>query len=117
MNLGLQMLIYFKGRLVGRDSAGNRYYLEKRSRRGLRARRWVLYPGLPEASAVPPEWHSWIHHTTAEPISDVGRHPWQKAHLPNATGTVASYRPAGHDYKGGHRARADGDYEAWTPGE
>ena len=41
--------------------------------------------------------------------------PWQKPHLPNATGTAASYRPPGHDYEGGHRARATGDYEAWTP--
>jgi NADH:ubiquinone oxidoreductase subunit len=43
------------------------------------------------------------------------RQPWEKPHLQNATGTPASYRPPGHDYQGGHRARATGDYEAWTP--
>ena len=30
--------------------------------------------------------------------------------------TADSYRPAGHDYQGGKRAKATGDYEAWTPG-
>ena len=41
---------------------------------------------------------------------------WQKPHVPNLTGTADSYRPAGHDYQGGKRAKATGDYEAWTPG-
>jgi NADH:ubiquinone oxidoreductase subunit len=31
------------------------------------------------------------------------------------TGTPDGYRPAGHDYEGGIRARAAADYEAWTP--
>ena len=35
---------------------------------------------------------------------------------PVATGTASSYRPAGHDYNGGQRAKATGDYESWTPG-
>ena len=53
--------------------------------------------------------------TTDAPLLDNGRKVWQKPHLANATGTPASYRPPGHDYEGGHRARATGDYEAWTP--
>jgi NADH:ubiquinone oxidoreductase subunit len=31
------------------------------------------------------------------------------------TGTPFAYRPAGALEKGGHRAAATGDYDAWTP--
>ena len=37
-------------------------------------------------------------------------------YTPNATGTPAAYRPQGALERGGRRARADGDYEAWVPG-
>jgi NADH:ubiquinone oxidoreductase subunit len=118
MNLGTRLTIFLRGRLVGSDSIGNRYYLEKSRRRGsLRARRWVLYASEKEASAVPAEWHVWLHYTTDAPLPETGAHLWQKPHLPNATGTASSYRPPGHDYRGGHRAAADGDYEPWTPGD
>jgi NADH:ubiquinone oxidoreductase subunit len=117
MDVGTWLTIFLRGRLVGNDAAGNRYYLEKSRRRGsLRARRWVAYAAEREASAVPAEWHAWLHFTTDSPLPETGEHPWQKSHLPNATGTPTSYRPPGHDYHGGHRAAADGDYESWTPG-
>ena len=41
--------------------------------------------------------------------------PWQKPHIPNRTGTAEAYRPPGHEFKGGRRAAATGDYEPWTP--
>jgi NADH:ubiquinone oxidoreductase subunit len=31
------------------------------------------------------------------------------------TGTAFAYRPQGALEKGGHRAAATGDYEAWSP--
>jgi NADH:ubiquinone oxidoreductase subunit len=117
MNIGTWLFTRLHGLQVGTDPAGNIYYTERKPRPGgLRARRWVAYAGAPEASVVPPEWHSWLHYTTDAPLPDTGRKPWQKPHLANATGTPLSYRPPGHDYEGGHRARATGDYEAWTPG-
>jgi NADH:ubiquinone oxidoreductase subunit len=116
MNIGTWLFTRLRGRQVGSDAAGNLYYEEKRSRPGsLRKRRWVVYAGPAEASAVPPEWHAWLHYTTDAPLPDTGRKPWQKPHLANLTGTPLSYRPPGHDYEGGNRARATGDYEAWTP--
>lgn len=106
-----------KGRKVGSDASGNRYFTERGPSGGrTRARRWVIYQGTPDASKVPPEWHAWLHYTVDEPLPDTGRKPWQKPHRANATGTPASYRPPGHDYQGGQRAHATGDYEAWTPG-
>ena len=80
-----------------------------------RRRRWVLYPKAVEATAVPPDWHAWLHHT-AETLPEGKLYPWQAEHLPNATGTPAAYRPAGHDYQGGVRRPAGAAYEAWTPG-
>ncbi len=117
MSIGTWLFTKLKGRQVGSDAAGNIYYQERNPRAGaLRVRRWVIYPGVPEASQVPPEWHAWLHYTTEAPLPIEARAPWQKPHLANATGTPLSYRPPGHDYQGGQRARATGDYEAWTPG-
>ncbi len=116
MNIGTRIHTWLSGRYVGRDGIGNVYYEDKRARTGLHRRRWVAYAGVPEASTVPPEWHAWLHYTTDAPLPEDTRRPWQKPHLPNATGTVASYRPPGHDYQGGQRAAATGDYESWTPG-
>ncbi|HET6804200.1 MAG TPA: NADH:ubiquinone oxidoreductase subunit NDUFA12 [Frateuria sp.] len=117
MDIGTRLFTYFKGRQIGVDSGGNRYFVERRSRGDrVRLRRWVIYPGASDASSVPAEWHSWLHYTTDEPLPQTPHYVWQKPHLSNATGTVAAYRPAGHDYSGGQRAAADGDYESWTPG-
>lgn len=117
MNIGTRLFTLLRGRQVGRDADGNIYYEERRGRPGWRRRRWVAYAGTPEASKVPPEWHAWLHYTTELPIPASTRRPWQKPHLPNLTGTPESYRPPGHDYEGGQRAPATGDYEAWTPGQ
>lgn len=115
MNLGTWLFTLLKGGRVGADADGNIYYQERRPRAGYRVLRWVAYAGAPEASRVPPEWHAWLHYTTDAPLAERARRPWEKPHLPNATGTPAGYRPPGHDYRGGARQRATGDYEAWTP--
>jgi NADH:ubiquinone oxidoreductase subunit len=116
MNIGTRLFTYFRGHLIGRDALGNRYFQDRKPPAGRRVRRWVMYAGPAEASLVPPEWHAWLHHTTDQPLPETARRIWQKPHEPNLTGTPAGYRPPGHDYLGGHRAAATGDYEAWTPG-
>ena len=109
MTIGTRLFTYFYGRAVGSDPAGNRYFEGKRTRPGARTRRWVLYAAEAEATAVPAEWHAWLHHTTDQPIPMGTRKAWQKPHEPNLTGTAGSYRPAGHDYSGGNRPRSTGD--------
>ncbi len=116
MDISTRLFTWFNGSQIGTDPAGNRYFIERKPRPVGRARRWVIYNGVADASKVPPEWHMWLHYTVDAPLPEAGRKPWQKPHLPNATGTEASYRPPGHDYRGGARAPATGDYEAWTPG-
>ena len=74
MNIGTWLFTKLKGRQVGSDAAGNLYFEEKRQRPGsVRNRRWVSYNGPVEASAVPPEWHAWLHYTTEAPLPDTGR--------------------------------------------
>ncbi len=116
MTIGTRLFTYFRGRLLGTDPAGNRYFEEKKVRAGARGRRWVMYAGAAEASTVPAEWHSWLHYTTDAPLPMNTRKPWQLPHQANLTGTAGSYRPPGHDYSGGNRPKSTGDYESWTPG-
>ena len=107
-------------RKVGEDQFGNKYYTAKARPGYKRERRWVIYNGKPEASAVPPEWHGWLHHQSnniPDDLQDSFRREWQIPHKPNMTGTQQAYRPPGHILKGGQREKATGDYEAWTPQE
>lgn len=115
--IGTQLYTRFKGKFVGEDRFGNKYYTEKAPLPGRRAKRWVIYNGVDEASKVPAEWHAWLHYTIDEPLSEKAedRYDWQREHQPNLTGTKHAYRPRGHDLSGGVRAKATGDYEAWRP--
>jgi len=111
MTIGTRLFTWLKGRQVGADGFGNRYFTEKSGGR----RRWVLFVGEAEASKVPPEWHAWLHHTTDDLPQDRPAKPWEKPHLPNLTGTSAAYKPPGAVDHGGRRAPATGDYQAWRP--
>ncbi|MEQ8284885.1 NADH:ubiquinone oxidoreductase subunit NDUFA12 [Thalassospira sp.] len=115
--VGTRIYTALFGKRVGEDRFGNIYYTEKTPATGRRTKRWVVYKGIAEGSKVPAEWHAWLHHTVDAPLSDKAedRYDWQKEHLPNLTGTKHAYRPAGHEYSGGKRAKATGDYQAWSP--
>lgn len=115
MTIGTTLFTWARGKLIGTDAEGNRYYAERRARRGMRERRWVLYKGAVEASRVPPEWHAWLHYTVAAPLAPSPDKPWVQPHLANLTGTPAAYLPPGDDRRGGRRPLATGDYEAWRP--
>ncbi|MEM8833404.1 MAG: NADH:ubiquinone oxidoreductase subunit NDUFA12 [Pseudomonadota bacterium] len=107
-------------KFVGTDTFGNKYYQAKPRKGYKQPRRFVIYRDVPEASAIPPEWHGWMHHQTDElPDNDSKsfRRKWQKPHQPNMTGTNQAYRPPGHILKGGKREKTTGDYEAWSPNE
>lgn len=108
---------WLHGEKVGVDALGNRYYKARKTAKGRRERRWVIFADEPEASLVPPEWHAWLHHTLPMPIAkDSAFHKsWQRPHQPNLTGTKMAYFPPGHSFGGGRREAATGDYEAWKP--
>lgn len=106
----------FKGRLVGEDELGNRYYEEKDSSLPDRQRRWVLYRDGREASKIPPHWHGWLHYTLDEPPQNHQYCPttaWQKEPGQNLTGTPQAYRPTG-SLLGVSKVKQD--YKPWFPG-
>lgn len=101
---------------VGEDSLGNVYWAGGKDPNGV-TRRWVIYSGSNDASRVPPEWFSWLHHQIDAAPDQALPAPraWEKTPEPNQTGTRLAYRPPGALEAGGQRARSTGDYEAWTP--
>lgn len=114
--IGTRLHTLLKGRCVGRDEYGNRYYEARRTRAGEKhKRRWVIYNGIIDASKVPPAWHGWLHYTHEAPLAHSRVYAWQKEHKPNLTGTEGRYLPPGHISKGGTRAAAAADYQPWTP--
>ncbi|WP_085810613.1 NADH:ubiquinone oxidoreductase subunit NDUFA12 [Sphingomonas sp. TZW2008] len=101
---------------VGEDELGNVYYQGGKDTAG-NPRRWVIYDGANDASRIAPEWLAWLQHTIDD-VPDRALPPvrqWQKPALANMTGTPHAYRPSGALEKGGNRASATGDYEAWSP--
>lgn len=106
---------------VGTDAQGNAYYRSKKVRKdgpfAGTERRWVIYNGANDASRVPSEWHGWLHHSY-DGVPESHLPPpriWEVDFTPNATGTAQAYRPQGALERGGKRAAATGDYEAWSP--
>jgi len=116
--IGTLATVKRRGSLVGTDSFGNRYF-ESRDTKSYdgRKRRWVLYKGYVDASKVPPEWFGWLHYSIAEAPTEGAAplRPWMKAHVPNLSGTPFAWRPRGSIARGGERASASGDYQAWKP--
>lgn len=109
---------WMHGDRVGEDQYGNRYF----RRRGPAGRwreeeRWVVFAQSSEPTEVPPGWVGWLHKRIELPPSEqqLPAPSWEKERLPIMTGTDHAYRPQGALQRGGHRAPATGDYEAWTP--
>lgn len=114
MGVQICLLTWWRGKLVGQDNYGNKYYEDKKSSEPTKARRWVIYKGLAEASKVPSEWHGWLHHTSElPPLRDLDKKQWQKEHQPNLTGTVLAYKPEGFARSG--KKKDFFDYEPWDP--
>ena len=115
--IGTALFSALNGEHVGTDAQGNTYYRAKKKLPDGRERRWVIYNGANDASRVPAEWHGWLHGSYDElPESHLAPAKiWELDYSPNATGTAAAYRPQGALERGGRRAPATGDYEAWTP--
>ena len=86
---GTRIKTILSGKFVGKDEFGNRYYENKKGKR------WVIYSGEIDASKIPVDWFSWMHHTPnkIEKNHDLKKYDWQKPHQPNLTGTGDAYYP------------------------
>ena len=87
--LGTRLETFFFWKLVGIDNFGNKYYQNKKGKR------WVIYESEVDASKIPAEWYSWMHHTKnkIENNHELKNFSWQKKHKPNLTGTPKAYDP------------------------
>ncbi|MGI9481883.1 MAG: NADH:ubiquinone oxidoreductase subunit NDUFA12 [Hyphomicrobiales bacterium] len=115
--MGTRFFTWRKGERVGEDEFGNVYYrAPSKIPSSIAERRWVIYNGLAEPSAIPAGWHGWIHHRTDEtPVDEAYTpHEWEKPHQKNLTGTAGAYRPVGSLFNP-NPAPAKKDYEAWSP--
>ncbi len=109
--LGTRFYTSRKGRLIGEDDEGNRYFTNAGG-----TRRWVIYNGEVDASRIPPGWHGWMHWRTDELPTSYRPRGWEKPHVPNLTGTSQAYRPAGSILRRQPKTQGDAGYEPWTPG-
>ena len=106
--VGTFIYTLLKGKFVGKDQFGNKYYSNSKGKR------WVIYEKNVESSKIPPEWHLWIHFMKADiPSKDIKKFSWQKKHSENLTGTKQAYKPEGslvHNSKKNLKK-----YETWKP--
>ena len=86
MDLISKITIKISSKKVGVDEFGNQYFEAKKSYNN-RKKRSVIYKGIAEPSKIPAEWHGWMHYSRDEVPKATHKHPWQKVHLPNLTGT------------------------------
>ncbi len=103
--IGTLFTVARRGRHVGTDEFGNRYY---------EARDTKSYA---DASKVPTGWFEWMHYTTDLSPADqpVAPKAWEKPYVPNMSGTPFAWRPRGSILRSGERPRSTGDYQAWRP--
>ena len=88
--VGTFIYTILKGRFIGEDQFGNKYYSNSSGKR------WVIYKNNIESSKIPPEWHLWIHHLILKKPSDkINNFSWQKNYEENLTGTKRAYKPEG----------------------
>ena len=116
--LGTAMFTSRRGRLIGTDDQGNKYYVDKKNQSlNGKVRRWVIYEGDVEASRVPPEWHAWLHYTVDKPPSEgmPERNSWEKPHQVNMTGTSHAHKPKGSLLDDVPEAAEGDGYQAWKP--
>lgn len=117
MTIGTKLFTMMHGKQVGKDELGNIYYTQKKTKAGVRAKRWVMYAGAADPSSVPPEWHGWLHYTTDMTPADNPRphYAWQKPPKANMSGTNEAYLPDGHVLNDHPRQKNVADYQAWQP--
>ena len=104
---GTFLYTLFFGKFAGKDNSGNKYYQNSKGKR------WVIYNGEINASKIESDWYQWMHYqTNINPLkTKISKHPWQKPHSDNKTGTEKAYRPN----KITNKKKDFKKYESWKP--
>ncbi|KAG0593718.1 hypothetical protein M758_UG013700 [Ceratodon purpureus] len=105
--------------LIGEDTQGNKYF-EKKVNTQFGRHRWVVYADSANynASAIPPEWHAWLHYITdhtAEQLLELKPTRYGVAHRENLTGRGDGmvYHTKGHALNPNKRDWKR--YQSWQP--
>ena len=100
-----------RGKLVGTDDAGNRYYVQSKGVGPLGVpRRWVIYRNLarrPRRCRRSGTAGCTTLVDTPPTDENYAPRPWQKPHRMNMTGTPQAYRPSGSILATGKRPHGD----------
>ncbi len=106
--VGTFIYTLLKGKLVGKDQFGNKYYSNSKDKK-----RWVIYKNIVESSKIPPEWHLWIHYLSKnKPSESTNKFKWQKEYEENLTGTSKAYKPDGSLHSDSKKSTKK--YETWN---
>ena len=106
--VGTFIYTLLKGKLVGKDQFGNKYYSNSKDKK-----RWVIYKNIVESSKIPPEWHLWIHYLSKnKPSENNNKFKWQKEYEENLTGTPKAYKPEGSLHSDSKKSTKK--YETWN---
>lgn len=104
-------LIRLTNQYIGTDINNNNYYESKKTDYLGKKKRYVIYAKSIEPSTVPPAWHMWLHYFTDTVPAGQTPFPWQKARMPNSTGSKMAYNPL----SGEKRKHVSADYQKWQP--
>ena len=108
--LGTRIYTFLKGKKVGIDEKGNKFYVHRKNNK----KRWIIYNGLMDASKVPALWHDWLHYRTDEIPNESDKNlNWYKMHKENTTGTEEAYSPDLSKNKEPKILKKN--YEPWNP--
>ena len=108
--LGTRIYTFLKGKKVGIDEKGNKFYVHRNNNK----KRWIIYNGLMDASKVPALWHDWLHYRTDEIPNESDKNlNWYKMHKENTTGNDDAYSPDLSKNKDPKILKKN--YEPWNP--
>ena len=102
----------FFAKKVGVDSYENTYFSKKSNspKNNFREERWIIYEGEVEASKVPPQWNSWLHHATNKiPRDDEAKPNWIKKHKANKR------RKTDEENLNFNNSEVTNTYDRWDP--
>merc|ERR1712137_114395 len=107
-----------KGRLVGTDEFGNKYYENSKEQYG--RDRWVILAEGKrryDPTQVPAEWHSWLHHVSNKSSEQMKQYVpcYKKQHYENLTGTDLSYKATNQVFNPRFKATKFKPADIWVP--
>jgi len=114
----VDLLTRFRGKLVGEDEMGNKYFEDRKPNSELwRPRRWVKFAKKNyDASQIPAAWFGWLHYMHS-PLNERSAHNWEKPHQENKSGTPDRYLPKHHSSNPAASSEKLRVYQPWSPEE